>query len=49
MTKQKGCCSINYEHDRNYYNLLEACNKNENIGFFTNHRVYWLRNQRICV
>ena len=33
MAKKKVCCSFDYEHDRHYYNLLEAWNKNENIDF----------------
>lgn len=30
---KKVCCSFDYEHDRLYYNLLEAWNENENIDF----------------
>lgn len=33
MAKKKGCCSFDYEHDRHYYNLLEAWNKNKDIDF----------------
>lgn len=33
MAKKKVCCSFDYEHDRNYYNLLEAWNENDNIDF----------------
>ncbi len=33
MAKKKVCCSFDYEHDRHYYNLLEAWNKNKNIDF----------------
>lgn len=33
MAKKKVCCSFDYEHDRKYYNLLEAWNENESIDF----------------
>ena len=33
MAKKKVCCSFDYEHDRHYYNLLEAWNKNKDIDF----------------
>ena len=33
MAKKKVCCSFDYEHDRHYYNLLEAWNENDNIEF----------------
>ena len=32
MAKKKVCCSFD-EHDRHYYNLLEAWNKNKDIDF----------------
>lgn len=33
MAKKKVCCSFDYEHDRIYYNSLEAWNKNNDIDF----------------
>lgn len=33
MAKKKVCCSFDYEHDKNYYFLLEAWNENANIDF----------------
>lgn len=33
MAKKKVCCSFDYEHDRIYYNLLEAWNENDDINF----------------
>lgn len=36
MAKKNVCCSFDYEHDRYYYNLLEAWNKNDNIDFSIN-------------
>ena len=34
MATKKVCVSFDYEYDRNYYNLLEAWNKNPNIDFY---------------
>lgn len=36
MAKKKVCCSFDYEHDRIYYNLLEAWNENDDIDFSIN-------------
>ena len=36
MAKKKVCCSFDYEHDRMYYNLLEAWNENDDINFSIN-------------
>ena len=36
MATKKVCVSFDYENDRNYYNLLEAWNKNPNIDFHIN-------------
>lgn len=36
MAKKKVCCSFDYEHDRIYYNLLEAWNENDDINFSIN-------------
>lgn len=36
MVKKKVCCSFDYEHDRIYYNLLEAWNENDDIDFSIN-------------
>ncbi len=36
MANKKVCVSFDYENDRNYYNLLEAWNKNPSIGFYIN-------------
>ncbi len=36
MATKKVCVSFDYENDRNYYNLLEAWNKNPNIEFHIN-------------
>jgi len=36
MATKKVCVSFDYEYDRNYYNLLEAWNKNPNIEFHIN-------------
>ena len=33
MAKKQVCCSFDYEHDRRYYNLLEAWNENDDIDF----------------
>lgn len=33
MAKKKVCVSFDYEHDRSYYYLLAAWNKNPNIDF----------------
>ena len=33
MAKKKVCCSFDYEHDRHYYNLLEAWNNNKDNDF----------------
>jgi hypothetical protein len=37
MASKKVVCSFDYEHDKNYYFLLEAWNKNPNIGFSINN------------
>ena len=39
MAKKKVCCSFDYEHDRIYYNLLEAWNENDDIDFSINDMV----------
>lgn len=36
MATKKVCVSFDYENDRNYYNLLEAWNRNPNIDFHIN-------------
>ena len=33
MAKKHVCCSFDFEHDKNYYFLLEAWNSNDNIDF----------------
>lgn len=33
MASKKVCVSFDYENDKDYYHLLEAWNKNPNIGF----------------
>lgn len=33
MAKKHVCCSFDFEHDKNYYFLLEAWNNNANIDF----------------
>lgn len=33
MASKRVCVSFDYEHDRDYYHLLEAWNKNPNIEF----------------
>lgn len=33
MAKKHVCCSFDFEHDKNYYYLLEAWNNNPNIDF----------------
>ncbi|MBE6022895.1 MAG: hypothetical protein E7231_06630 [Cellulosilyticum sp.] len=36
MAKKKVCVSFDYEHDRLYYNLIEAWNENPKIDFSIN-------------
>ena len=36
MAKKKVCVSFDYEHDKDYYYLLTAWNKNPNIDFGIN-------------
>ena len=33
MAKKHVCCSFDFEHDKNFYFLLEAWNSNNNINF----------------
>ena len=34
MSSKNVVCSFDYEHDRRYYNILEAWNSNPNIDFY---------------
>lgn len=36
MAKKKVCCSFDFEHDKQYYYLLEAWNENDSIDFSIN-------------
>ncbi len=38
MAKKKVCISFDYEHDRNYKNLLKAWNNNDNFEFSLNDK-----------